>query len=194
MSLLTAGMWIKMVFKVLPTQFIPSFYESWTSYMPLLPGAPGEVQSMARLKPGPTVFTCGLSVTTLGHPALVDVHLSIPQQPNHPTHKLHKRVGLIHDILLRQVTRNRGQEGYPQPQQVMVKPLLPPAGSRSREKTEGRTKDSYIQNQGPSNMKHQQPEQSLLSALLHRPTANDGPRPQCLKQCGQQWQQCGLWI
>lgn len=84
---------------------------------------------MARLKPGPTAFTCGLSVTTLGHPTLVDVHLSVPQEPNHPTHKLHKRVGLIQDIFLRQVTRNRGQEGYPQSQHTMLKPLLLPAGS-----------------------------------------------------------------
>lgn len=104
---------------------------------PLLPLAPSEGQSIPRLKPGFTIFTCGLNFTALSHLTLTDVHFSVSQEPNYPAHELHKRVCFIQDIFLGQVTRKERAGGVTHSHNsVMEKPFLLPAGSRSRE--EGR--------------------------------------------------------
>lgn len=44
-----------------------------------------------------------LRLVTLGGETLLDVNLSVPQQPHHTAHQLHERVGLLQDLVLGQI-------------------------------------------------------------------------------------------
>lgn len=57
------------------------------------------------------VFTCGLSFIALSLLTLTYVHFPVSQEPNHSTHKLNKRVCLVQNIFLRQVTRKERAGG-----------------------------------------------------------------------------------
>lgn len=96
---------IDLAVKQLPARSLSELKRENRAEVPLDHPSPSEAQLMSRLKPGTAGLTCGLSVTAFSQLALADVHFSTSQEPNYPAHKLHKRVCLIQDIFLRQVTR-----------------------------------------------------------------------------------------
>lgn len=46
-----------------------------------------------------------LRLVALSGQTLVDVDRAVPQQPHHTAHQLHKRVGLLQNLVLRQIPR-----------------------------------------------------------------------------------------